>query len=144
MKVLRALQPQTTRDVVERLVDGERCRGQHDGAVAIENGVGHQSRHIDGRRTQEHAARAQLHEVDEIRVVGAEQEAKVVAQLARASLQRADRFTHIVGQIGRLASGLGAAPRQQRESGFEPFEGTAEHRPLLDMLPDGLAGVSQT
>jgi hypothetical protein len=84
------------------VADGEDHRSK-----AIEQRFAHEARHIDGSRAQEDAAAARLEEVDEIRIVAAQQEPQVAVQLAGAPLQCLQRFG---GAVGRAPPATTRAP----------------------------------
>ena len=62
-----------------------------DGAEAVEHRLAHETRDVHRRRAQEDAAAARLEEVDEIRIVAAQQQPQVAVQLAGPALQRLQR-----------------------------------------------------
>ena len=85
---LRAPDAEPAADVVERAVDRERGRRQHRRLHPIEQQLADDRGDVDRGGAQEHAAAADLEVVDEARVVGAEQERKILPQLCGPPAER--------------------------------------------------------
>ena len=105
-------------DVAERAVDGERRRRQHRRAHPIEQQLADDRRHVDGRRAQEHAAPAELDEVDVTRIAaraaGTAARSRSLAGAARPA--RRDPFGRRPRAPSSIVVRLSSAPDAARAS----------------------------
>ena len=107
----------------------------------VEQRFADDARDVDRRRAQEEAAAARLDEVDEVRIVGAQQEAQVVAQLAGAPLDGGGRLARTPAAASASASSSPAV-RRSASVASRPSSAPASIMPVFEVLRHRLGGVA--